>query len=467
MMLLDITLDMSRRLYIMGLAVLVAVGVSAVPEAAWAASGDLGPFIDDDGHPGEPYLEWLAGLGAVQGCNPPRNDRICPDRVLSRAEAAKILVRVGVRVGTIPPPGAAPDRFVDDEGIWGGAAESLANHLAALGIIDGCDPPANRHFCPLALLRRGHVAKIVVRAFDLDAPPVYRSPWDDTSSRFYDGVARIAAFRGMWDASAGRFAGETPVTRAEFARVVGAALDVGLCPTDPFRAARVESLASRFPQQSFTAYVFDTRSDCAFWMSPDQRLRTASVFKVMVMAGSLLEAQERGRGPTGWEMGQMTPMITESANDPVRSLWRSFGGSPWYRRQTRIFGLSDTLAVGDRETGWGRTTTSAKDQGDLIRQVLLGDWGPIDPANRAVAWDLMTSVVPSQTWGITSGVPSGWIVAQKNGFAGGVANSAGFIEDPGGGGYVIVVLTNGWSTWSRGVAVVEEIAAWVSSVLAG
>ena len=330
MMLLDITLHVSRRIYIMGLAVLVVVGLSAVPEAGWAASGDLGQFIDDDGNPGEPYLEWLAGLGAVQGCNPPRNDRICPDRVLNRVEAAKILVRVGVHVGTIPPPGSSPDRFVDDEEIWGGAAERLANHLAALGIIDGCDPPANRHFCPLAPLRRGQVAKIVVRTLHLDAPPGYRSPWNDTSSRFYDSSARIAAYRGMWDASAGQFDGETPVTRAEFARVLAAALEVRLCPADPFRAARVESLASRFPQQSFTAYVFDTRSGCAFWMSPDQRLRTASVFKVMVMAGTLLEAQERGGGPTAWEMGQMTPMITESANDPVRSLWRSFGGSPWY-----------------------------------------------------------------------------------------------------------------------------------------
>ena len=123
--------------------------------------------------------------------------------------------------------------------------------------------------------------------------------------------------------------------------------------------------------------------------------------------------------------------------------------------------------MGDRESGWGRSTTSAKDQGDLIRQVLLGDWGPLDPTHRAVARDLMTSVVPSQTWGITSGVPSGWIVAQKNGFAGGVANSAGFVADPGGGGYVIVVMTNGWPTWSRGVPVVEEIAGWVASVLAG
>lgn len=168
----------------------------------------------------------MAARPGAKGCFLTRDEalRHHPRRV----EAAKILVRVGVRAGTIPPPGSAPDRFVDDEGIWGGAAESLANHLAALGIVDGCDPPANRNFCPFAPLKRGQVAKIAVRTLDLDAPPGYRSPWDDTSTRFYDAVARIAAYRGMWDASAGRFAGETPVTRAEFASVLVAALDGGM-----------------------------------------------------------------------------------------------------------------------------------------------------------------------------------------------------------------------------------------------
>ncbi len=79
----------------------------------------------------------------------------------------------------------------------------------------------------------------------------------------------------------------------------------------------------------------------------------------------------------------------------------------------------------------------------------------------------MTSVVQSQTWGITEGVPDGWTVAQKNGFAGDVANSVGYVEEPDGeGGYVIAVLTNGWPGWRSGVDTVEEIAGWVSAALA-
>lgn len=58
-------------------------------------------------------------------------------------------------------------------------------------------------------------------------------------------------------------------------------------------------------------------------------------------------------------------------------------------------------------------------------------------------------------------------MAQKNGFAGHIANSVGFVQEPGSEeGYVVTVLTNWWSYWENGVPVVEEIAGWVSAELA-
>ncbi|GEM_PF-1124749 len=460
--------DVIGRLRILAIVAMTAAWLGVVGGTAVAADSQLGPFNDDDGHPGEPYLEWLAERGIVQGCNPPANTRICPDRILSRAEAAKILVGVGRAVGTLPPaPAVLPDRFIDDDEMWAGALSRLANHLAFAGVVTGCDPPANRRFCPEEPVRRGQVAKLLVAALDLEAPGSYSSPWSDTAGRFYERAARIAAFYEVWDASTGRFAGSTPVSRAEFARSIVVALREDTCPPDPFTAARARSLERRYPNQSFIAYAYDTRSGCAYWLNPEARLRTASVFKVMVMAGTLLEAQNEGRTVSPWERSQLVPMITESANNPVRALWSHFGGSPWFRGQARLFGLTETSTVGDSESGWGRTTTSAKDQGALIRQVLLGDWGPVDEAYREYAWELMTSVVPSQTWGVTEGVPGGWEVAQKNGFAGHIANSVGFVRHPDGSeGYVVAVLTNGWSSWSRGVPTVNEISGWVSAALA-
>jgi hypothetical protein len=459
----------TRRLQTISIVVMITIALGLVgQEPVMAADSDLGPFTDDNGHPGEPYIEWLADRGIVQGCNPPANTRFCPDRPLNRAEAAKIVVGVGLKAGGFPPvPTTLPEVFLDDNEIWAGAASHLANYLAHLGIIDGCDPPTNLRFCPTDPLKRGQVAKILVGAFDLTAPETYDSPWRDTGGRFYDRAARVGAYHDMWDSSAGRFAGTAVVTRAEFARAIVMAMGEDLCPPGPFSTARVSSLDSRFPNQSFTAYAYDTGTGCAYWMNPEARLRTASVFKVMVMAGTLVQAQSEGRGVTSWEGSQLVPMITESANNPVRALWNNFGGSPWFRRQAERFGLTQTSTVGDSETGWGRTTTSAKDQGDLIRQVLLGDWGPIEATYRDYALELMTSVVASQTWGVTEGVPSGWVVAQKNGFAGGVANSVGFVRHPDGAeGYVIVVMTNGWPTWERGVPTVNEISGWVSAALA-
>lgn len=92
------------------------------------------------------------------------------------------------------------------------------------------------------------------------------------------------------------------------------------------------------------------------------------------MAGTLLEAQNAERPLTSWERSRLEPMITRSTNPEVRELWASFGGSPWFRDQATTFGLAETDVVGDDgRSAWGTTTTSAKDQGDLIRQVLLGD----------------------------------------------------------------------------------------------
>jgi hypothetical protein len=443
----------------------LCIGGLAIQASAGTTSGR---FIDDDGVPGELHIERLAELGAIHGCDPPENSQSCPDRQLSRAEAFKVLVAAGQAFDVLPEiPSTLPGRFTDDDDMWGGAASRYSDFLASLGLIDGCDPPANTHVCPDEYLNRAEVAKITVGTFGLTAPDGYETPWTDNGGRWYEEAARVAAYHDLFDFSDGRFDGKEEIDRAEFARVVVTAAGEDLCTEDPFTKFRVSSLDSRYPGQSFTAYAYDSRTGCAYWMNPDERLRTASVFKVMVMAGTLLEAQEDGRALTSWERSQLEPMITESANSPVRSLWRSFGGSPWFRRQADNFGLEETSPVGDTGGVWGRTTTSAKDQADLIRQVLLGDRGPLEEPYREEAWELMTSVVSSQTWGITEGVPAEWTVAQKNGFAGHIANSVGFVQEPGtDAGYVVAVLTNWWSDWEKGVPVVEEISSWVSSELA-
>jgi hypothetical protein len=429
--------------------------LSALPAAA---------FTDDDGRPGEQALEWLAERQVIDGCNPPADDQVCPTRALTRAEAAKILVKLGRDRGIFADrrPGAF-DHFVDDDETWGGAAEPLISHLADLGVIHGCNPPDNTRFCPDEQLRRGQILKMIVRAFGLEAPSSFASPWSDTEGRFYAEAARVAAYHGLLDASAGVLAGQEEITRDEFARLVVAVFEPELCEDDPFLASRVAEVESEHPGVLFTAHVIDLDSGCAYGFNSDHRQQTASVFKVMVMAGTLLEAQQAGRQLTAWERSSLETMIRESANPPVRDLWRAFGGSPWFAEQAQLFGLDETRVQGDDGGVWGRTTTSAYDQARLLRQVLLDAPGPLEAEAREVAFDLMLGVVDSQTWGVTAGVPGSWTVAQKNGFAGQTTNSVGVIYDAGmEPDYVLAVLSFGWSSWPMGVEAVEEIAGWVA-----
>jgi hypothetical protein len=433
---------------------------------AFADDYPSGRFDDDDRHPAEAALAALAEWGVIDGCNPPDNDRSCPDSGVTRAEAAKIIVELGEVAGVLSTPDeTVDDRFADDDNALGGGGERYLDVLAAIDALHGCDPPANRLVCPEAGITRGEAAKILVAAYGLTAPAEHTAPWDDIEGRFYAEAARIASYRGMWSDRM-TFDGGEALTRGELAMAAVPVSGTTLCRPDPFSQAHVDDLIDRYPGRMITAHVFDTRTGCHYRLNHDNRQRTASVFKVMVMAGTLLEAQDDGREVSDWEMSQLHPMITESANGPVRALWYSFGASPWYRDQGRIFGLDDTTVRGDDGSAWGLTTTSAADQVDLVRQVLLGEWGRLDDGSRAVALDLMTAVVSSQTWGVTAGVPRDWTVALKNGFAGITINSVGWVDEPGtSDGYVVSILSQGWPDHPSGIAAVERVSEWVAEAM--
>jgi hypothetical protein len=50
-------------------------------------------FVDDNGHVLENSINRIAAAGITVGCNPPTNNRFCPDRVLTRGEVATLLTR--------------------------------------------------------------------------------------------------------------------------------------------------------------------------------------------------------------------------------------------------------------------------------------------------------------------------------------------------------------------------------------
>ena len=117
-----------------------------------------GRFWDDDTSMFEGAIETLAAAGITDGCNPPNNDRFCPDDYVTRGMMAAFLVR-GLNL-----TGGGGSDFTDDNGsVFEGAIEKLD----AAGITTGCNPPANDRFCPNDYVTRGMMAAFLVRGLDL------------------------------------------------------------------------------------------------------------------------------------------------------------------------------------------------------------------------------------------------------------------------------------------------------------
>ena len=113
-------------------------------------------FVDDDGSVFEEDIEWLGATGVTKGCNPPTNDRFCPDGLVTRGQMAAFLVRA---LGLTDDGGG--DLFLDDDG---STFESDIDKLGASGITQGCNPPANDRFCPAGFVTRGQMAAFLHRA---------------------------------------------------------------------------------------------------------------------------------------------------------------------------------------------------------------------------------------------------------------------------------------------------------------
>ena len=69
--------------------VMVVLGATV----ALAQLGPGGSFGDDDGSVHEADIEAIAAEGITRGCNPPQNDRFCPDDPVTRGQMAAFLVR--------------------------------------------------------------------------------------------------------------------------------------------------------------------------------------------------------------------------------------------------------------------------------------------------------------------------------------------------------------------------------------
>ena len=165
--------------------VIVLTSVIALVGALFALpAGAAGTFVDDDGSIFESDIEWMAAEGITKGCNPPINDRFCPDDDVTRGQMAAFLDR------TFDLPAATKDHFTDDNG---SIFEDAINRIAEAGITKGCNPPGNTLFCPDDVVARGQMAAFLTRAHDLTDDGGGDLFTDDDSSIFESDIDRLGA----------------------------------------------------------------------------------------------------------------------------------------------------------------------------------------------------------------------------------------------------------------------------------
>jgi hypothetical protein len=176
-------------------------------------------FVDDDDSIFETDIEWIAARGITRGCNPPTNNRYCPDSYVTRGQMAAFLVRA---MGYTNNGGG--NRFIDDNN---SIFEGDIDRLAVAGVTRGCNPPTNTRFCPNAKVTRGQIAAFLVRALHLKDDGGGNLFVDDNGSIFEGDIDRLGTAgvtRGCNPPVNNRYCPSSYVTRGQMAAFLHRAL---------------------------------------------------------------------------------------------------------------------------------------------------------------------------------------------------------------------------------------------------
>jgi hypothetical protein len=177
-------------------------------------------FVDDDKSTFESDIEWLAETGITKGCNPPMNDRYCPDDFVTRGQMAAFLHRALNDVLTA----TQVVKFTDDDG---NTFEADIEWLGATGVTKGCNPPTNSRYCPNDFVTRGQMAAFLVRALgytDDGGGDLFIDDNGDTFEHDIDRLGTAGVTRGCNPPVNDRYCPNDFVTRGQMAAFLHRAL---------------------------------------------------------------------------------------------------------------------------------------------------------------------------------------------------------------------------------------------------
>ncbi len=176
-------------------------------------------FTDIDGHIFKNAIEWLADEGITQGCNPPTNNKFCPNDFVTRGEMAVFLVRALHYTDN-----GGGNLFIDDDGLF---YENSADRLKTAKVTLGCNPPANDKYCGESHVTRGQMAAFLVRAMGYTDNGGGNLFVDDDGHLFENAIDKLGTAKvtlGCNPPTNDKFCPDDKVTRGQMAAFLKRAL---------------------------------------------------------------------------------------------------------------------------------------------------------------------------------------------------------------------------------------------------
>ncbi|MCW2671992.1 MAG: hypothetical protein JWP14_581 [Frankiales bacterium] len=255
--------------------------------------------------------------------------------------------------------------------------------------------------------------------------------------------------------------------------LVAVLLLIFLPPTPGDAAVRGAQLAADLSRAATTrsgtvsVTVYDELTHRSYSYRPSAAYASASIVKLNILETLMWQRQQRGLWLTATQEHLARVMITRSDNDAASDLWAMVGRSAGVKAYDRLIGMTSTTF--DPGGAWGLTRTTSTDQVTLLRAVTFGP-GPLSSRARLFIRGLMVSVVASQAWGVSAGVPTGPYVELKNGWlplatGGWRVHSIGHVRTQG-RNYDIAVLSMNNPSKAYGIATIELLSRTVYRDLA-
>ena len=187
----------------------------------------------------------------------------------------------------------------------------------------------------------------------------------------------------------------------------------------------------------------------------NRQYSSASTVKVMLMVAYLRHGKQNHQPLTSGDKALLEPMITRSDNASATTI-RNIVGNEGLVRLAHKAGMTRFTP----NVTWGSTQITARDQANWMYAIERY----IPKRHRSYAMNLLTRIIPAQSWGIPPAKPKGFTIHFKGGWApsgnpGWTVNQVAQLDPRHGGDrFSLAVLTRGSPSMGYGVATIRGVA---------